>query len=82
MAAAKDRFDAEDFPEALRLARAAAKRGGGSKAYMLIGTCLALAKNYAGARAAFEHALRLSPDDAQARRLLEQLGGEAPGKTP
>jgi cytochrome c-type biogenesis protein CcmH/NrfG len=73
MAAAEDSFDAEKFSDALQLARAAARQGAGARAYLLIGTCLSVAKDYQGARTAFQHALRLSPANAEARRLLEEL---------
>ena len=82
MVAAMDSFEAENFPQALKLARAAAKQGGGAKAYVLIGTCLSLAKDYPAARAAFEHALRLSPGNAEAKRLLEQLRREFENESP
>ncbi len=74
MAAAKDRFEAEDFAQALQLARAAARQGAGADAYILIGTCLAIGKDYGGARAALAHALRLSPKNPEATRLLSELG--------
>jgi tetratricopeptide (TPR) repeat protein len=82
MTAARESFDAENFPAALKLARAAAQQGAGAKAYLLVGTCLSLAKDYDGARTAFEHALALAPENAEAKRLLEQLQRKSPNKTP
>jgi serine/threonine protein kinase len=82
LAAARESFEMESFSEALRLARAAAKQGAGAKAHILIGTCLSIAKDHQGARAAFEQALRLSPGNAEAKRLLDELLRKPPNKTP
>jgi tetratricopeptide (TPR) repeat protein len=75
-------FEAERFSEALSLARLAANQGAGAKAFVLIGSCLSLKKDYVGAREALERALHLSPEDADAKRLLKRLRLETGGDTP
>jgi len=40
---------------------------------VLIGSCLSLKDDYVGARAALEKALRLSPENADAKSFLEKL---------
>jgi len=73
LAAAKESFDRSDITNALALARRAARQGAGAPAYVLIAGCLSIRRDYAGARSALRQALRISPGDAEAKRLLERL---------
>jgi serine/threonine-protein kinase len=68
-----DSFERSDLPEALELAQMALKQGAGTKAYILIGRIAARRKDFSAAHAAFEQALRLSPGNPQATRLLEKV---------
>jgi serine/threonine protein kinase len=81
LASAKSSFEAERFSEALNMARSAANQGAGAKAFVIIGSCLSLKKDYVGAREALERALRLSPEDVDAKRLLKRLRLETGGDT-
>ena len=65
-------FYASDSRKALELARASASQRPSADAYILIGRILFVSEPSA-ARAALEKALRLAPDNPQAKRLLESL---------
>jgi serine/threonine-protein kinase len=82
LASAQDAFDRSNVSRALSLARLAAERGAGAEAFVLIGGCLVVKKDYAGTQEALEHALRLSPDNAEAKRGLEKLRRRAVEDTP
>jgi serine/threonine protein kinase len=69
---AMDRFQRADLPGTLALARASANKRPSPDAYILIARAL-FESDPAGAQAALETALRLSPGSHQATRLLEQL---------
>lgn len=73
LAEARDSFEAEDFPKALRLARQAQREGAGVGAWVLIGRILMVEGDISGAEAAASAALRLQPDNSQARALLERI---------
>ena len=78
LASATDDFDNSELTKAFGLANLAAERGAGAPAYVLIGRILAMKHDPAGAEAAFTHALRLSPKNAEAARRLERLRRKAP----
>ena len=82
LASAENAFDHSNVSRALSLARLAAERGAGAEAFVLISGCLVVKKDYAGAQEALEHALRLSPDNAEAKRGLEKLRRRAVEDTP
>jgi serine/threonine-protein kinase len=69
---AMDNFQRTDLPRTLSLARASAHMSPSPDAYILIARAL-FESDPAGAQAALETALRLSPGNRQAVRLLEQL---------
>jgi len=48
----------------------------------MIGTCLSTMRDYQGARAAFEQALRISPANAEAKHLHDELLRKHPNKSP
>jgi serine/threonine-protein kinase len=73
LASAEESFERSNLPEALTIAQLAAKQGAGAAAFVLIGRILAFRNDVNGARAAFEQALRLSPDNSEAARRLERL---------
>jgi hypothetical protein len=82
LASALDSFDHSDITKALSLARLAAEGGAGDRAFVLIGGCLYVKKDYAGAKEALEHALRLSPDNAEAKQGLEKIRRKTLDDTP
>jgi tetratricopeptide (TPR) repeat protein len=82
LASALDSFDHSDIPKALSLARLAAARGAGAQAFVLISGCLYVKKDYSGAKEALERALRLSPDNAEAKRGLEKIRRKTIDDTP
>jgi serine/threonine protein kinase len=73
LASAKESFEQSDIAKALLLARRAAEQGAGASAYVLMGSCLSIQKDFAGAQDALRQALRISPKNAEAKRLLERL---------
>jgi cytochrome c-type biogenesis protein CcmH/NrfG len=82
LASALDSFDHSDTAKALSLARLAAERGAGAQAFVLISGCLYVKKNYAGAKEALEHALRLSPNNVEAKSGLEKIRRKMLDDTP
>jgi serine/threonine protein kinase len=82
LVSALDSFDRSDIAKALSLARLAAERGAGAQAFVLISGCLYLKKDYSGAKEALEHALRLAPDNAEAKRGLEKIRRRTLDDTP
>ncbi len=82
LASAKDSFERSDLSKALALAQRAAEQGAGAPAFVLIGTCLSIKGDFAGAKDALKQALRLSPGDANATRMLKRLGNGTPEDTP
>jgi len=79
---AQESFERSELSDALSLAKLAVERGAGAPAFVLIGSCLSIKKDYAGARNAFKQALRLSPNNAAAKRLLERLQRETSDDSP
>jgi serine/threonine protein kinase len=79
--AARERCDNDDVDGALVLARsAAAARGGGAEAHVLIGTLLLKKGQRPEAEKEFKEALRLDPSNGKASRLLRLTrGGRADG---
>ena len=73
LASALEAIDRSQLSQALDLAKLAATHGAGAKAYILIARVLSLKQDPAGAQDALETALRLSPGNRQATRLLEDL---------
>jgi cytochrome c-type biogenesis protein CcmH/NrfG len=73
-----DSFERSALAEALVFAQMALKQGAGTRAYILIGRIAARRKDFAAAQAAFEQALRLSPGNPQATRLLEKVRRGSP----
>jgi tetratricopeptide (TPR) repeat protein len=82
LASAKESFEESDLPKALALARRAAEQGAGAPAFVLIGSCLSLKKDFAGAQKALKQALLISPGHAEAKRMLERLRNGVPDDTP
>ena len=82
LSSALDSFDHSDTAKALSLARLAAERGAGAQAFVLISGCLYVKKNYAGAKEALEHALRLSPNNVEAKSGLEKIRRKMLDDTP
>ena len=82
LSSALDSFDHSDTAKALSLARLAAERGAGAQAFVLISGCLYVKKDYSGAKEALEHALRLSPDNVEAKRGLEKIRRKTLDDTP
>jgi tetratricopeptide (TPR) repeat protein len=78
---ARERWDNDDVDGALVLARsAAAARGGGAEAHVLIGTLLLKKGQRPEAEKEFKEALRLDPSNGKASRLLRLTrGGRADG---
>jgi tetratricopeptide (TPR) repeat protein len=78
---ARERWDNDDVDGALVLARsAAAARGGGAEAHVLIGTLLLKKGQRPEAEKEFKEALRLDPSNGKASRLLQLTrGGRADG---
>jgi serine/threonine protein kinase len=70
---AMDDFERSQLVPALDLAERSASQGAGAKAYILIGRIRALRQDFVGARASFEEALRLSPENKEIERRLERL---------
>lgn len=70
---AGDSFERSDLSTAWDLAGKALLKGGGARAYILIGRIAARRKDFSAAQAAFESALRLSPGNPQATRLLDKI---------
>jgi serine/threonine protein kinase len=73
LAAALEAINRSQLDQALDFAQLAAQHGAGPKAYILSARILSLKQDRAGAQAALETALRLSPGNRQATYLLEQL---------
>jgi eukaryotic-like serine/threonine-protein kinase len=82
LASAKESFERSDLSKALALARRAAEQGAGAPAFVLIGSCLSIKKDFAGAQKALKQALLISPGDAEAKRMLERLRNGVPDYTP
>ena len=74
LASSRERGEAD---RALRLARASAKRRPSPEAFLLTGRIL-FQTEPEQARAALQNALRLSPDDPDADRLLAVLNARMP----
>jgi hypothetical protein len=49
---------------------------------VLIGSCLSIKKDFAGAQKALKQALLIAPGDADAKRMLERLRNGASDDTP
>ena len=79
---AQDSFDRSEISEALNFAKRAAHGGAGAPAYVLLGRILAIRHDLNGAEAAYEEALRLAPDNGEAKRRLERLRRKTPDDTP
>jgi tetratricopeptide (TPR) repeat protein len=75
-------FEDSDIPKTLALAKLAAERGAGAPAYVLLGTCLYIKKDYPRAKDALEVALRLSPENVEAKRRLERIREIMPDHKP
>jgi serine/threonine-protein kinase len=82
LTAASDAFDRSELPQALAQAKLAAERGAGAPAQILIGRILAVRHDLAGAKTAFEEALRLSPGNTEAAHRLERLRRKMPDESP
>jgi predicted negative regulator of RcsB-dependent stress response len=72
---ARERWDNDDIDGALVLARAAADRGAGAAAHVLIGALLLKKQKGSEAENEFEEALRLDPSNRKATRLLQLTRG-------
>jgi len=68
---ANRRWTAGAGDEGLALAREAARRGAGAPAHILIGTILMSKHEVASAQREFAEAVKLSPHDQEAQRLLD-----------
>lgn len=79
---ALESFERSDLAEASEFAQMALKQGAGTRAYILIGRIAARRKDFSAAQAAFEQALRLSPGNPQATRLLEKVRRGSPEDLP
>jgi len=70
LARANDLWERGNTAAAYTLARQAAAAGAGAPAHVLLGTLLISMRNYTGAGAELETAVRLDARDAEARRML------------
>jgi serine/threonine protein kinase len=77
-----DSFERSDLAEALEFAQMALKQGAGTRGHILVGRIAARRKDFSAAQAAFEQALRLSPGNPQATRLLEKVRCGSPEDVP
>jgi tetratricopeptide (TPR) repeat protein len=82
LASAMESFEDSDIPKTLALAKLAAERGAGAPAYVLLGTCLYIKKDHPRAKDALEVALRLSPENVEAKRRLERIREIMPDHKP